>query len=57
MRWGERMLVQAVEKWATGKGSELGEDKQWFIKFPQEEVVMDERKGLAGWLSRRLGRT
>lgn len=58
MRWGERKLVQAVEKWSKDKdvNSEAREDMQKFIKQPQEQVA-DERKGLVGWLFRRLGRT
>ena len=58
MRWGERKLVQAVEKWSKDKDvdSEAREDMQKFIKQPQEQVA-DERKGLGGWLFRRLGRT
>lgn len=58
MRWGERKLVQAVEKWSMDADSETGEDAQKFVKQPQEkEAKADEKKGLGGWLLRSLGRT
>ena len=58
LRWGERKLVQAVERWSKNKDvdSQPREDTRKFIKRPQEKVV-DDRKGLGRWLFRRFGRT
>ena len=58
LRWGERKLVQAVERWSKDNDvdSQPREDTQRFIKRPQEKVV-DERKDLGRWLFRRFGRT